>query len=99
VGFRLSDPDPLDRRIRGIIGMRASAEWTARWAATIILGTPVALYTPPVAGTLFVAAKLAQAGIGDITGPLWPLLIAAVGALFVITCVPSLTTVVWRHVN
>jgi C4-dicarboxylate transporter DctM subunit len=56
----------------------------------------IALYTPPVGGTLFVAAKLAKAGIGEITKALWPLLIAAVVALFVITYVPSLTTVVWK---
>lgn len=59
----------------------------------------IALYTPPVGGTLFVAAKLAKAGIGEITKALWPLLIVAVCALFVITYVPSLTTVVWRLVN
>jgi C4-dicarboxylate transporter DctM subunit len=56
----------------------------------------IALYTPPVGGTLFVAAKLAGAGIGEITRALMPLLIAAIVALFIITYVPSLTTVVWR---
>jgi C4-dicarboxylate transporter DctM subunit len=56
----------------------------------------IALYTPPVGGTLFVAAKLAKAGIGEITKALMPLLIAAIAALFVITYVPSLTSVVWR---
>ena len=56
----------------------------------------IALYTPPVGGTLFVAAKLAGAGIGEITKALMPLLIAAIIALFIITYVPSLTTVVWR---
>ena len=35
----------------------------------------IALYTPPVGGTLFVAAKLAGAGIGEITRALWPLLL------------------------
>jgi C4-dicarboxylate transporter DctM subunit len=59
----------------------------------------IALYTPPVGGTLFVAAKLAKAGIGEITRALWPLLAAAVVALMVITFVPSMTTVVWRMVN
>ena len=54
------------------------------------------MYTPPVGGTLFVAAKLAGAGIGEITKALMPLLIAAIIALFIITYVPSLTTVVWR---
>jgi C4-dicarboxylate transporter DctM subunit len=56
----------------------------------------IALYTPPVGGTLFVAARLAGAGIGEITKALMPLLIAAIAALFVITYVPSLTYVVAR---
>jgi C4-dicarboxylate transporter DctM subunit len=56
----------------------------------------IALYTPPVGGTLFVAAKLAKAGIGEITRALWPLLAAAVAALIVITYVPSMTRVVWQ---
>ncbi len=61
--------------------------------------TPPRAYTPPVGGTLFVAAKLANAGIGEVTRALWPLLLAAIAALFVITYVPSLTTVVWRLAN
>jgi C4-dicarboxylate transporter DctM subunit len=56
----------------------------------------IALYTPPVGGTLFVAAKLAGAGIGEITRELWPLLVAAIVVLFIITFVPSMTTVVWQ---
>jgi C4-dicarboxylate transporter DctM subunit len=56
----------------------------------------IALYTPPVGGTLFVAAKLAKAGIGEITRALWPLLVAAVAALMVITYVPSMTRVIWQ---
>ena len=59
----------------------------------------IALYTPPVGGTLFVAAKLAKAGIGEITKALWPLLTAAIVVLLIITFVPSLTTVVWRLIN
>jgi len=59
----------------------------------------IALYTPPVGGTLFVAAKLAGAGIGEITKQLWPLLVAAIVVLFIITYVPSMTTVVWRLMN
>jgi C4-dicarboxylate transporter DctM subunit len=58
----------------------------------------IALYTPPVGGTLFVAAKLAKAGIGEITRALWPLLAAALVVLLVITYVPSLTRVVWQLV-
>jgi len=56
----------------------------------------IALYTPPVGGTLFVAAKLAGAGIGEITKELWPLLVAAIVVLLIITFVPSMTTVVWQ---
>jgi len=59
----------------------------------------IALYTPPVGGTLFVAAKLAGAGIGEITKALWPLLVAAIVVLLIITYVPSMTTVVWRLMN
>jgi len=56
----------------------------------------IALYTPPVGGTLFVAAKLAKVGIGEITRALWPLLAAAIAVLMIITYMPSLTTIVWR---
>jgi C4-dicarboxylate transporter DctM subunit len=59
----------------------------------------IALYTPPVGGTLFVAAKLAGAGIGEITKELWPLLVAAIVVLFIITYVPSMTTVVWQFMK
>lgn len=54
----------------------------------------IALYTPPVGGTLFVAAKLADAGIGAITRHLFPLMAATVSMLFVITYFPSLTKVI-----
>ncbi len=59
----------------------------------------IALYTPPVGGTLFVAAKLADAGIGEITKALWPLLIAAVAVLFAVTYLPWTTSVIWRLAN
>jgi len=51
----------------------------------------IALYTPPVGGTLFVAAKLAGAGIGAITKHLIPLMGATLFMLLVITYVPQLT--------
>jgi C4-dicarboxylate transporter DctM subunit len=54
----------------------------------------IALYTPPVGGTLFVAANLAGAGIGAITRHLIPLMTATVLTLFLITYVPALTKVV-----
>jgi C4-dicarboxylate transporter DctM subunit len=56
----------------------------------------IALYTPPVGGTLFVAAKLADAGIGAITRALLPLFLASLVVLLVITFVPALTSVVWK---
>ena len=56
----------------------------------------IALYTPPVGGTLFVAAKLADAGIGEITKALWPLMTAAVIVLFAVTYLPWTTSVFWR---
>jgi len=51
----------------------------------------VALYTPPVGGTLFVAAKLADAGIGAITRALVPLMSATVAVVFLVTYWPALT--------
>jgi len=54
----------------------------------------IALYTPPVGGTLFVAANLAKAGIGEITRHLIPLMAATVSMLLVITYFPGLTKVV-----
>jgi C4-dicarboxylate transporter, DctM subunit len=51
----------------------------------------VALYTPPVGGTLFVAAKLANAGIGAITRELIPLMSATVAVVFLVTYWPALT--------
>jgi len=56
----------------------------------------IALYTPPVGGTLFVAAKLADAGIGDITKKLIPLFLASLVVLALITFVPALSTTLWR---
>ncbi|MCV0440567.1 MAG: TRAP transporter large permease [Hydrogenophaga sp.] len=52
----------------------------------------IALYTPPVGGTLFVAAKLARAGIGEITRHLWPLMVATFAVVILITYMPSLST-------
>jgi C4-dicarboxylate transporter DctM subunit len=52
----------------------------------------IALYTPPVGGTLFVAAKLANATMGEITKHLWPMMAATFSMVLVITYVPGLTT-------
>ena len=51
----------------------------------------IALYTPPVGGTLFVAAKLAKAGIGEITRHLWPLMAATFAVVLLVTYVPALS--------
>ena len=51
----------------------------------------LALYTPPVGGTLFVAAKLAGAGIGEITKQLLPLMVVTVSVVLLITYVPALS--------
>ena len=56
----------------------------------------IALYTPPVGGTLFVAAKLANVGIGAITRALMPLMTATVLVLLLITYVPALSTTLVR---
>ncbi|HYF17605.1 MAG TPA: TRAP transporter large permease [Ramlibacter sp.] len=52
----------------------------------------IALYTPPVGGTLFVAARLAKAGIGEITRHLWPLMAATFAVVLLVTYVPTLST-------
>jgi C4-dicarboxylate transporter, DctM subunit len=51
----------------------------------------IALYTPPVGGTLFVAAKLAKAGIGEITKNLWPLMAATFAVVLLVTYLPWLS--------
>ena len=60
----------------------------------------IALYTPPVGGTLFVAAKLANAGIGAITRALVPLMtatgIAQSPGFTAATYVPALSTTLVR---
>lgn len=51
----------------------------------------IALYTPPVGGTLFVAAKLANATIGEITKHLWLMMAATFSIVMLVTYVPALT--------
>lgn len=51
----------------------------------------IALYTPPVGGTLFVAAKLANATIGEITRHLWLMMAATFSIVMLVTYVPELT--------
>jgi C4-dicarboxylate transporter, DctM subunit len=52
----------------------------------------IALYTPPVGGTLFVAAKLARASIGEITRHLWLMMAATFSIVILVTYVPELTS-------
>ena len=59
----------------------------------------IALYTPPVGGTLFVAAKLAKAGIGEITRHLWPLMAATFTVVMLVTHVPWLSTWLPRFIQ
>jgi len=51
----------------------------------------IALYTPPVGGTLFVAARLSGASIGEITRHLWPLMAATFIVVLLVTYIPSLS--------
>jgi len=51
----------------------------------------IALYTLPVGGTLFVAAKLAHAGIGEVTRYLWPLMTANFTVVLLSTYIPALS--------
>lgn len=56
-----------------------------------VMNLSIALYTPPVGGTLFVAAKLCRVGIGSITKHLMPLLFMNVIVLLLTTFVPWLS--------
>ncbi|MGL4574086.1 MAG: TRAP transporter large permease [Burkholderiaceae bacterium] len=51
----------------------------------------IALYTPPVGGTLFVAARLSGASIGEITKYIWPLMAATFTVVLLVTYIPSLS--------
>jgi C4-dicarboxylate transporter, DctM subunit len=59
----------------------------------------IALYTPPVGGTLFVAARLARVGIGEITRHLWPLMVATGTVVLLVTYVPALSTWLPRFIQ
>ena len=50
----------------------------------------IGLYTPPVGGTLFVAAKLAQAGIGRVSVALIPMFVVTLVVLFAVTYIEAL---------
>jgi C4-dicarboxylate transporter DctM subunit len=51
----------------------------------------IGLYTPPVGGTLFVAAKIGKVGMGEISKALVPLFVASLVVLLLITYVPALS--------
>lgn len=59
----------------------------------------IALYTPPVGGTLFVAAKLARAGIGEVTRNLWVLMAATLVVVLLVTYFPQLSLWLPRLMN
>ena len=59
----------------------------------------IALYTPPVGGTLFVAARLAKVGIGEITRHLWPLMAATFAVVLLVTYLPQLSLWLPRFVQ
>jgi len=54
----------------------------------------IALYTPPVGGTLFVAASLAKAGIGAITKHLIPMMTVTFLVVLIVTYMPWTTKVI-----
>lgn len=57
----------------------------------IVMNLSIALYTPPVGGTLFVAAKLCKASIGGMTKHIMPFMGMTVAVLFLTTYVPWLS--------
>jgi C4-dicarboxylate transporter DctM subunit len=57
------------------------------------LNLSIALYTPPVGGTLFIAAKLANASIGGMTRHIIPLMCVTIMVLMLVTYMPSLTRI------
>jgi C4-dicarboxylate transporter, DctM subunit len=57
----------------------------------MVMNLSIALYTPPVGGTLFVAAKLCKASIGGMSMHIMPLMAMNVVVLFVTTYVPWLS--------
>lgn len=50
----------------------------------------IGLYTPPVGGTLFVAARIGRVGMGEISRALIPLFVVSVAVLMLITYVQAL---------
>lgn len=59
----------------------------------MVMNLSIALYTPPVGGTLFVAAKLAKASIGGMSRHIIPLMVMNIGVLFLTTYVPWISKI------
>lgn len=59
----------------------------------MVMNLSIALYTPPVGGTLFVAAKLAKASIGGMSKHIIPLMVMNIGVLFLTTYVPWISKI------
>ena len=57
----------------------------------MVMNLSIALYTPPVGGTLFVAAKLCKASIGGMSRHIIPLMAMNITVLFLTTYVPWLS--------
>ena len=57
----------------------------------MVMNLSIALYTPPVGGTLFVAAKLCKASIGGMSKHIIPLMAMNVAVLFITTYIPWLS--------
>jgi C4-dicarboxylate transporter DctM subunit len=62
----------------------------------MVFNLVIGLYTPPVGGTLFVAAKIARVGMVAISRELIPMFIVALGVLFLVTYFEAIPmTLVW----
>ena len=56
----------------------------------------IGLYTPPVGGTLFVAAKIGEVSMGAISRALMPLFFVSILVLLVVTYIPAIPmSMVW----
>lgn len=62
----------------------------------MVFNLVIGLYTPPVGGTLFVAARIARVGIGAISMELIPMFCIAVGVLLTVTYIEAIPmALVW----
>jgi C4-dicarboxylate transporter, DctM subunit len=55
----------------------------------MICNLALGLFTPPVGGTLFVAAKISGARMGEITRHLWPMFLICLVVLIIVTYFPA----------